>query len=238
MSDQEDKKKQQLNLDDYKNKLNFNDKEKVGKALNLALDTRKFEIDLYWKRATYFWTFIATTFGGYGFLAFKINGSSDNNLWLLLIVSCLGFIFSVAWYLVNRGSKFWQNNWEIQVALLEDEVIGSLYKIIAESATEDKKYLKHFLTAPAAYSVSKINQILSVFISFFWMLLICNNIYLIFLTPSKIGLFEIIILLITFGAFYCLLRYGKSENYKAKIILSENSIEVIVPEKPNSETGN
>jgi lipopolysaccharide export LptBFGC system permease protein LptF len=34
-------------------------------ALNHALDIRKFEIELYWKRAAYFWTFIAAAFAGY-----------------------------------------------------------------------------------------------------------------------------------------------------------------------------
>lgn len=38
---------------------------RAGRALALALDIRKFEIDLYWKRATYFWAFIAAAFAGY-----------------------------------------------------------------------------------------------------------------------------------------------------------------------------
>ena len=37
----------------------------IEKALNLALAIRKFEIDLYWKRATYFWAFLAVTLAGY-----------------------------------------------------------------------------------------------------------------------------------------------------------------------------
>lgn len=44
-------------------------------ALKNILDIRKFEIDLYWKRATYFWTFIGATLGGYIVL---INSSSKN----------------------------------------------------------------------------------------------------------------------------------------------------------------
>ena len=36
--------------------------EKRKKALKQVLDIRKFEIELYWKRATYFWTFIAAMF--------------------------------------------------------------------------------------------------------------------------------------------------------------------------------
>jgi len=39
--------------------------DKREKALDHAMDIRKFEIDLYWKRATYFWTFIGASLAGY-----------------------------------------------------------------------------------------------------------------------------------------------------------------------------
>jgi hypothetical protein len=35
--------------------------QKGQKALGYTLDIRKFEIGLYWKRATYFWAFIGAT---------------------------------------------------------------------------------------------------------------------------------------------------------------------------------
>ena len=35
-------------------------------ALRFALEIRKFEIELYWKRGTYFWAFIAVAFAAYG----------------------------------------------------------------------------------------------------------------------------------------------------------------------------
>lgn len=50
--------------EDYKKSF-LDDVEKNEKALAYALDIRKFEIDLYWKRASYFWTFIAATFAGF-----------------------------------------------------------------------------------------------------------------------------------------------------------------------------
>ncbi|WP_442906362.1 RipA family octameric membrane protein [Halomonas sp. MES3-P3E] len=34
------------------------------------------------------------------------------------------------WFCANRGSKFWQKNWEKHVGQLEDKVTGPLYKII------------------------------------------------------------------------------------------------------------
>ena len=39
----------------------LNDRDCNNNALLQALDIRKYEIDHYWKRATYFWTFIAAT---------------------------------------------------------------------------------------------------------------------------------------------------------------------------------
>jgi lipopolysaccharide export LptBFGC system permease protein LptF len=92
-------------------------------ALAIALDIRKFEIELYWKRATYFWSFLAVTLAGYfGLLVAKDLPSTRQGEALLTVscVSCLGVVFSVAWYFVNRASKFWQENWEKHVDLLED----------------------------------------------------------------------------------------------------------------------
>ncbi len=41
------------------------DQDLKKRALERAIDIRKFEIDLYWKRAAYFWTFIAATSAGF-----------------------------------------------------------------------------------------------------------------------------------------------------------------------------
>jgi hypothetical protein len=143
-------------------------KAKAEKALDLALDIRKFEIELYWKRATYFWAFIAASLAGYA-LVYKTT-EPNPNAWLSLVFSSLGFLFSVAWYLVNRGSKFWQNNWERHVDILEDEVYGPLYKTIAYSSSGSNP-----LTAAGQYSVSKINQILSFIVSLFWLVLFVKS---------------------------------------------------------------
>src|SRR6266705_6862631 len=96
---------------------------RAGRALTAALDTRKFEIDLYWKRATYFWAFIGAAFAG--FFAIQSMGGLFEARYLLC---CLGLVFSAAWYFVNLGSKCWQRNWELHVDLLEDEIMGPLYK--------------------------------------------------------------------------------------------------------------
>ena len=132
------------------------------------MDVRKFEIELYWKRATYFWTFIGLSLAGYGGVltaksdAFTEVARSD----ALFAIACVGFVFSVAWYFVNRGSKFWQRNWEYQVDILESKVIGPLYKTVF---TGKDKFSK--LTGAYPFSVSNINHVLSLFIIMLFVLL-------------------------------------------------------------------
>lgn len=191
---------------------------RAEKALDLALDIRKFEIELYWKRATYFWTFIGAALAGYALVYAR---SVNKDSWLLLVFSCLGFLFSIAWYLVNRGSKFWQNNWERHVDLLENKVVGPLYKTIAHSTQQGSNPL----TAPSEYSVSKINQILSFFISVFWLLLIIKSLLPICssLAPDY---FKISVLALTLGAASCLFVFGKSGNKETKTTLQPRKVTV------------
>jgi lipopolysaccharide export LptBFGC system permease protein LptF len=91
----------------------FPDEVVKKEALKQALDIRKFEIELYWKRATYFWSLIAAAFAGY----FALSNSKEQLLPLL--ISCIGLVLSVGWFQVNRGSKYWQSNWERHVDCLE-----------------------------------------------------------------------------------------------------------------------
>lgn len=82
----------------------FGDKGMREKALNVALETRKFEIELYWKRATYFWLFVAAIFTAYASIKRSQDtfiGKSD----ILVLLACCGIVFSFAWICVNRASK-------------------------------------------------------------------------------------------------------------------------------------
>ena len=135
---------------------------KLYEAWRTAMDMRKFEIELYWKRATYFWTFIGLSLAAYGgVLAARKDAISDaTKSDALFAIACVGLVFSVAWYFVNRGSKFWQRNWEYQVDILESKVVGPLYKTVF--AAKNDEFLK--LTGAYPFSVSNINHVLSLFI--------------------------------------------------------------------------
>lgn len=134
------------------NSLSADKKNKLKRTFDFVVETRKFEIEMYWKRATYFWAFIAVIFAG--FVGLEKSGSESSFEAFLLI--CLGFIVSVAWHLTNLGSKFWQRHWEKHLDLLEDPFVGPLYKTV---------------NGVRSYSVSKINTIVSFAFSSAWLIL-------------------------------------------------------------------
>jgi hypothetical protein len=147
------------------------DTERAERALEHALDIRKFEISLYWQRGTYFWTLIAATFAGYfAVLSAEHMDDKDFNAY---VVACVGLIFSLAWFLTNRGSKYWQENWENHVDMLEDSITGPLYKTVLHRP-KTKNLIARTIEGSAPYSVSQINQWASLFTFAVWLPLIFN----------------------------------------------------------------
>lgn len=135
-----------------------------AKALEYALDIRKFEIDLYWERAKYFWAFLTVALGAYWALYQQLEPDDPVQRAFLVGVASFGFLVAVAWYLVNRGSKFWQENWEGHVDGLEGYTIGYLYR----KTLDDEQFRWRDLDKPYRYSVSRINQIISIFTVGVW----------------------------------------------------------------------
>jgi len=176
------------------------------KALEHALDIRKFEIELYWKRATYFWTFIGATLAA--FLAVYASSSLTKPIQqdLSVLLSCLGLVFSFAWVLVNRGSKFWQENWEQHVDALEDNLTGPLYKTIMP------KKESHWLVNSSQISVSKINQLVSVYISLLWFTLLINTLYPNFSLENDVNYLHLTLVLMSFFICLTFLCLGKSSS--------------------------
>lgn len=183
-------------------------KDKEAEALRQALDIRKFEIELYWKRATYFWTFIGATMAG--FLAVQAS-SAQNKQDLAVILSCLGMVFSFAWVCVNRGSKFWQENWEKHVDVLEDKVTGPLYKIVMSRNTTRKLSEKavHLVTGPSSISVSKVNQIISLYVFILWVCLLVYSLPA-FDLEKPIDWFYVVLLSLSIASCVLFLWLGRS----------------------------
>ncbi|ELA8093771.1 hypothetical protein ACGB6O_001055 [Vibrio parahaemolyticus] len=147
-----------LSEEEYKKDLIELCPKKAERAFEKAWATRNFEIEMYWKRATYFWAFIASTFVGYFALVSSNNYDKQdafNHVEVYFLI-CIGFVLSLAWHFTNIGSKSWQRHWEVHVDLLEDAFTGPLYKTVHPIQT---------------YSVSKINEIVSLVFVFIWLLL-------------------------------------------------------------------
>lgn len=147
-----------LRREQYQEDLAHTEFERASRAFERAWATRNFEIELYWKRATYFWAFIVSAFAAhFALLASKRYEQPDRLSHVeVYFVICVGLVLSVAWTLINIGSKSWQRNWESHIDLLEDRFTGPLYKTVAFSKS---------------YSVSKINEIVSVVFVCTWILL-------------------------------------------------------------------
>lgn len=141
-----------------------NSKEKIIKrAFKVALDTRKFEIGLYWKRAKYFFGIMCALGGASVVLTFikPEDGARDGVYFLaLFVIGCIGTITAVAWHLTNKGSKYWQENWEQYVDALGRDIIGPLFQYPITGRFRSKKLSR--------YSVSKINEKLSIYAIWMW----------------------------------------------------------------------
>lgn len=95
-------------------------------ALERSHEIRQFEIELYWKRSTYFWVLQAAVFTALG-LIWKDDSARIPYI-APVALAALGLLTSAAGWFSAQGSKFWQENWERHIDMLEDEFEGKLHK--------------------------------------------------------------------------------------------------------------
>ncbi|HFK6417233.1 hypothetical protein KGP24_08830 [Enterobacter sp. JBIWA008] len=161
----------------------------LGLALEKAHDIRKFEIELYWKRATYFFAFftVVTT-------AFGLTLSNYRYSHLAPAIAIIGVVFSCCFYYVNVGSKYWQENWEFIIDKIEYYITGNLYKAFFFESEHTKRP-----------SVSKINIYLSRFIIAVWLACFCYSFYNIFSSHLYLSIFYFLAFIYSVGTtlFFC-----------------------------------
>jgi hypothetical protein len=156
------------------------DPKKLKSALDYALEIRKFETGLYWKRAACFWALMVLSFGAY----IRVQRFPEvERIFLSLLVGSLGFIFSFACYCVNRASAQWRENWAARIREIEARIIPPLNESVLERPEVTEKWwtpygfwirLKSILIDPAQFSISRINQIVSLCVTVFWGLLVLH----------------------------------------------------------------
>ena len=153
----------------YESNLSGVEKAKLEVVLEKAYDIRKFELEMYWKRATYFWGFIAVAYTAFFIVS---NTKNEINKDYQFMVVCIGLTFSFAWYLVNRGSTYWVTNYERIIDAIEEKLGCEFYKLNLMP-----EYSKYNLQQNYPFSVSRINIKVSLFILFTWLLLFVRAIH-------------------------------------------------------------
>jgi len=85
-----------------------------------AIRAREFEIDLFWRRALFFWGFLAAAF-------VALAATHDKSPRLAVVVASFGAVCAWTWTLANRGSKYWYESWEKKVQTAERSITGALF---------------------------------------------------------------------------------------------------------------
>jgi len=146
------------------------------KLYEIALDTRNFEISLFWQRSNYFLALNTATAVG-----FFLKATETYQIWL----GIFGLLVSILWVAINCGSKFWQSRWEMRLKIAEDNLDEKIDYFSADWETIQKDvkdsidfsnhgcirniFDKLVLAKP---SVSFVMTLLSVLFVLFWATLI------------------------------------------------------------------
>ena len=152
----------------------------------IAIDTRNFEIGLFWQRSNYF--LVLNTAIAVGFF------SLEGKCYYQAALSVFGVLVSILWFRVNLGSKYWQSRWEQRASILEGELTGDIDLFSAEKEITDKDVKeslthngKNKLTCYDEWvldkpSVSKSMSMLAALFIFTWSFILLVLIYT-WLTP-------------------------------------------------------
>ena len=83
----------------------------------------------------------------------------------------------MSWVLVNKGSKFWQKNWEAHIDILEDAFSGKLYKTFLNTKSNEFKK-SPFDKRAYDYSVTQVTTVGSIVLTLVSIMLVIFHILL------------------------------------------------------------
>ena len=134
----------------------------------ILIDTRKFEIENFWKRTIFFWGTLAILLAGY------FNAKNSENF--LIFVSYLGFFYTLIFSFSLRGSKYWQEHWEVASVFYERILNFKLFRWNLKKQIQDNSKGVFFLLRPHQFSVSKLTMLLSDITILLWIILVSKDI--------------------------------------------------------------
>ncbi|POD99245.1 RipA family octameric membrane protein [Pectobacterium odoriferum] len=145
----------------YRDYFTQEDIDKLREAYNKSHDIRKFEIELYWKRATYFWTLTAALITFLGLAVTTYFGKSTiadpiKILSVSLAITILGLLLTIITLFMSQAGKYWQTNWEYHINSLEFIFSGNLHKTHLKNKKNE------------IFSISKLNESAQFLFVVFW----------------------------------------------------------------------
>jgi hypothetical protein len=169
-----------------------------------------------------------SAFTAYFYVISNKKISTENALTLL--ITGIGVFMSLCWVFIGKASKYWQENWEKNVDLMEDEYMGPLYKTTLK---HDRKWRDLICPLkPYKCSVSKISQLLSFGIFLVWLLLFIDCIFTTFkcsIGDEIIKVFIVIgvtVFLLVLLVFFCRTSGATDKQFSMKRIkITENGSE-------------
>lgn len=160
---------------------NTHNSEKIKSVISLKdiRDTfyqlRNFEISNLWQRSIFLSALLVLFFTAYAFLASAIIQQPESSSNLLLNEICCGialcgFAFSIIWIMMAKGSKAWYEVYERRICDIESEnelMINNDYRMGAD-CTPWGLDSNLFTKTAGAYSVSKLNIMIGLFLMIIW----------------------------------------------------------------------
>lgn len=189
----------------------INDLDKIKNAFEKSHDIRKFEIGLYWQRSGYILGFLSVLAAAiaYCFSSYVSKDTTEPSKFILLMsILCLtlvGISLTRFWTRIIKASKYWQENWEFHIDMLEPYVSGNLHKM-------------HFYRVDEIYNRFSIHEV---------NLSICSRIGVIF---GIVNIFSLAIIINNIFPFWSFDSVTKESIYLATcpIILLYLSVEIFV----------
>ncbi|AKE61458.1 hypothetical protein PU088_003309 [Citrobacter farmeri] len=179
-----------------KSRVTLSDITILKEAYDKAHSIRNFEIELFWKRASYCFTIIAALITLCGVLAstyFKPDISErDHNLLLLIaFISFLGVVFTIMSHLMTVSGEYWKRNWELHISMLEPLFSGRIYSthlVSSENRTSISRMLLLFFMAIYVCWLVILGFVLKEnenFIIPLFIILVASVVYIVIFTFSK-----------------------------------------------------
>jgi len=134
------------------------------KRFEVAFQCRNMEIDLFWKRSSFYCVFVGAALVAY-------YTARTEMAYFGLMIASFGLVASFAWLLGSIGSKWWIENWERKVEESAPAVVGDLFSV------SDEHLKRNFGVSPIRFSVTRLAILLSAFGVVLWVVIFMSELF-------------------------------------------------------------